>query len=677
MDNPAQINIDSTTSEFMIEKARFICWNKWASEALFSFLAPFVPFWESKRMSASATDGRAVSPPASKKLMLAALGVVYGDIGTSPLYAFKQSIEASGGVSEKSVFAVLSLIIWALILVVTIKYVFIIMRANNRGEGGTIALTSLALGQVSSKTSRWVILATGLIGVSLFYGDCVITPAISVLSAVEGLNLITPLFNSYIVPITVLLITALFAIERHGTAVIGKFFGPIMLTWFLVLAALGVNAIIKNPQVLLAINPVYGFHFLIEHPGIGLAMLGAVVLAVTGGEALYADMGHFGIASIRRCWLWMVFPALTLNYMGQGATVLANPAAIENPFYLLAPSWAMIPMVILSAAATIIASQAVISGAFSITSQAVQLGYIPRIRVRHTSSDEIGQVYISQVNIFLYLSVIALVLTFRSSEHLAAAYGIAVTGSMAIDTALAYFVMVKKEHWNPWLVLPLFAAFFVIDIGFFSANILKFFEGGWFPIVVAACLFFVMAAWISGRERLLAARWRDTIPLDTFIRNLKPDQPIRVPGTAIFMVPNTKVVPSSMLHNIKHNRVLHERVILMTVETTSTPYVADEHRMEVIALDSNFFIVKLHYGFFEEPRIMRALAMLRIKEFKFKLSDVSFFVGREKLTSSAEGGWTMISDKVFIALHRNMLSAVEFFRIPADHVVELGGHIEL
>ncbi|MCX7315557.1 MAG: KUP/HAK/KT family potassium transporter, partial [Hyphomicrobiales bacterium] len=325
--------------------------------------------------------------------MLAALGVVYGDIGTSPLYAFKQSIEASGGVSEKSVFAVLSLIIWALILVVTIKYVFIIMRANNRGEGGTIALTSLALGQVSSKTSRWVILATGLIGVSLFYGDCVITPAISVLSAVEGLNLITPLFNSYIVPITVLLITALFAIERHGTAVIGKFFGPIMLTWFLVLAALGVNAIIKNPQVLLAINPVYGFHFLIEHPGIGLAMLGAVVLAVTGGEALYADMGHFGIASIRRCWLWMVFPALTLNYMGQGATVLANPAAIENPFYLLAPSWAMVPMVILSAAATIIASQAVISGAFSITSQAVQLGYIPRIRVRHTSSDEIGQVY--------------------------------------------------------------------------------------------------------------------------------------------------------------------------------------------------------------------------------------------------------------------------------------------
>ena len=625
----------------------------------------------------SSTEEHHGNQPASSKLMVAALGVVYGDIGTSPLYAFKQSIEASGGPSEQSVLAVLSMIIWALILVVTIKYVFIIMRANNRGEGGTIALTSLALGQVQNKAARWIVLSAGLIGVSLFYGDSVITPAISVLSAVEGLNIVAPGLEQFVIPITLILIAALFAIERHGTAVIGRLFGPIMILWFLTIAVLGLISLLKNPQVLKAFNPLYGYHFLMDHPGIGIAMLGAVVLSVTGGEALYADMGHFGIKSIKKTWIWFVFPSLLLNYLGQGSLILSHPEAIENPFYLLAPDWALIPMVILAACATIIASQAVISGAFSITNQAVQLGYIPRIRVRHTSSDEIGQVYISQVNIFLFLSVVALVLSFRSSEHLAAAYGIAVTGSMAIDTALAYFVMVYKERWNPWLFLPLFAALLFIDVGFFSANLLKFFEGGWFPIVVAGSLFFIMIAWVSGRHRLLVARWRDTIPLEDFIQNLKPDKPIRVPGTAIFMVPNFKVVPSSLLHNIKHNRVLHERVILMTVETTATPYVADENRMEVIPLDANFFIVRLHYGFFEEPRIMRALAMLRIKEFHFKLADVSFFVGREKLTSSAEGGWTLVSDNIFIWLHRNMLSATEFFRIPADHVVELGGHIEL
>ena len=616
-------------------------------------------------------------PSSTRHLMIAALGVVYGDIGTSPLYAFKQSILASGGPSENNVLAVLSLMTWALILVVTIKYVLVIMRANNHGEGGTIALMSLALGQTKSNAFRWLILSVGLVGVSLFYGDSVITPAISVLSAVEGLEIAAPSLQPYVVPITMILIAGLFMIERFGTAVIGRLFGPIMIVWFGVLAILGAKAVFLNPHVLLAVNPAYGLSFLWGHPAIGFVMLGAVVLTVTGGEALYADMGHFGLLAIRRTWLWFVFPALLLNYMGQGALVLSNPEAMENPFFKLAPDMLMYPMIILAACATIIASQAVISGAFSITAQAVQLGYIPRIRVRHTSSEEIGQVYVSKVNLFLLLCVELLVMTFHSSDNLAAAYGIAVTGSMAIDTALAYFVLTSLYKWNKWLFLPLFALFFWIDIGFLSANLLKFFEGGWFPIAVASVVFFVVIAWISGRERLLKARWSDTTPLGTFIESLKPESPMRVPGTAIFMVANTTVVPLSLLHSLKHYRVLHERVILMTVETAPDPYVSEENRIEIEHLAANFHIVRLHYGFFEQPRIMRALALLRIKEFHFKLQDVSFFIGREKLTSEAGSNWKNISDRIFIMLHRNMLSATDYFNIPMDHVVEVGGHIRI
>ncbi len=610
-------------------------------------------------------------------LMLGALGVVYGDIGTSPLYAFKQSIEAAGGVSGVNVLAILSLMIWSLLLVVTLKYVVVIMQANNKGEGGTLALTALALSCVETTKMRWLVMCIGLVGASLFYGDSVITPAISVLSAIEGLEVATPLLKPYVIPITLALITALFAIERHGTATIGRLFGPIMVVWFLVLGLLGVKGLVSDLTVLKAFDPRYGILFLFDHPGLSAAVLGAVVLTVTGGEALYADMGHFGAKPITRAWIIMVLPALLLNYLGQGALLLQDPTALENPFYRLAPDWALLPMVILSAAATVIASQAVISGAFSITNQAVQLGYLPRIRVRHTSSDEIGQIYVSQVNIVLFIAVVALVLGFKSSESLGAAYGIAVTGTMATVTILACIVMVRKLHWSPALALPLFGLFLVVDMIFFGTNLLKFMEGGWFPILMAGLIFFVMIAWINGRERLLAARWRDTTPLDEFIAKMTPDHPPRIPGTAIFMVPNTKVVPQTLLHNLKHFRVLHERVILMTVRTTSSPYVKDDERISIEAISNNIYLVSVTYGFFEEPKIPRVLAQIRIKEFRMKLADVSFFIGRERLTSNSTSLWRSLCDHIFIALHRNMLSATEFYRIPPGHTVELGGHIEI
>jgi KUP system potassium uptake protein len=401
------------------------------------------------------------------------------------------------------------------------------------------------------------------------------------------------------------------------------------------------------------------------------------VLTVTGGEALYADMGHFGATPISRTWLLIVLPSLLLNYLGQGALLLNDPSAISHPFYRLAPDWALFPMVGLAALATIIASQAVISGAFSLANQAVQLGYIPRIRVRHTSSDEIGQIYVSQVNLLLFLAVVALVVSFGTSDSLASAYGIAVTGTMGTVTLLACLVMVRRLHWTPLLALPLFGLFLAIDLLFFGSNLLKFAHGGWFPLTVAALIFFVMTAWVHGRDRLLKARWHDATPLEDFINQLKAHALPRVPGTAIFMVPNTKVVPLSLLHSINHYHVMHERVILMVVETTTTPYIQDQHRMQVISLENDIHIVRLHYGFFEEPRILRVLAQLRIKEFHFKLKDVSFFIGRERITSRATGLWRSISDAIFIALHRNMLSATDYYAIPPAHVVELGGHIEL
>ena len=614
---------------------------------------------------------------ASSNLTVAALGVVYGDIGTSPLYAFKQSIEAIGGPSQANILAVLSLIVWSLIMVVTVKYVFVILRANNNGEGGSIALTSIALGLVKSRKEHWIFLSMGLLGVAMFYGDSIITPAISVLSAIEGLKIIAPSLDAYIIPVTLVLIAAFFAIQRFGTDAIGRLFGPIMIVWFLMLGALGIGSIVHNPQVLLSINPFYGLGFLIAHPGMGFLTLGAVVLAVTGGEALYADMGHFGILPIRRTWLWIVLPSLLLNYLGQGSLLLSDPGAVENPFYLLAPSLLLAPMVILSTAATIIASQAVISGAFSITNQAVQLGYIPRIKVLHTSAEEMGQVYVNYVNVFLFVCVELLVISFRSSDALANAYGIAVTGTMALNTAQAYFVMVRKEQWKQIYAVPVFATLLVIDLAFFSANALKFFEGGWFPIAVAGSLFFIMIAWNTGRNRLLLARDKRKQPLDEFLASIKNDGPVRVPGTAVFMVPDTVNVPRSLLYSLRHYHILHERVILLNVKTEMVPWVKTEDMIEVTHLDDNFHVVVLHYGFFEMPRILRALAYLRLHDFHFKLQDVSFFMGTEHLINKADTRWDRLADGIFIFLHNNMYRARDYFQLPHDHVVEVGGQIEI
>ena len=616
---------------------------------------------------------------ATAALIVGALGVVFGDIGTSPLYALKVSVEASGakGGPEivQAVFGILSLITWALILVVMVKYVFIIMRADNRGEGGIFALTALVLQHMKKDSAyRWPVTIAGALGAALFFGDSMITPAISVLSAVEGLKVLSPDLEKYVIMISLGLITGLFAVERFGTAVIGKVFGPVMLVWFLSLGAIGLAELIHSPGIFAALNPLTGVSFLFAHSGVAIAIFGSVVLAVTGGEALYADMGHFGRGPIQKAWLFLAFPCLLLNYFGQGALLLRDPSALDNPFFRLAPTWALIPMLFLAAMATIIASQAVISGAFSITTQAVQLGFIPRILVKHTSADEIGQVYVSKVNIFLLVGVVILVLSFRSSENLASAYGVSVTGAMAIDTILAAYFMVFVKGWSKLLFLPLFGLLFALDCVFLGTNLFKFFEGGWLPVSVAGVLLLVMICWITGRERLLTARWANSIPLPEFLQTLDVSEPHRVSGTAIFMVPHQNIAPVSLLHNLRHNQVLHERVILMNVETANIPYVPDEERLTIEHLSHNFHSVCVRHGYMEEPHIMRAVALLRAREFHFSLMEISFFVGKERVVSKLSSALWMAP---FIYLHRTMQSATEYFKIPYDHAIEIGGHVEI
>ncbi len=628
------------------------------------------------------------SSPASAKmrqgLIIGALGVVYGDIGTSPLYTMKQCFDDVRNVNQTAVLGILSLIAWALFIVVTLKYVIVIMRADNRGEGGILALTALALRATKrgSPAYGWI-LAAGLIGAALFYGDGVITPAISVLSAVEGLKVETPLFDPYVLPITIVLLGALFMLQRGGTNRVGGFFGPVTAVWFIVIAVLGGIEIVQDPRTLLALNPLYGLRFLLVDPARGFVLLGGVVLAVTGAEALYADMGHFGAQPIRRAWLYFVFPALLLNYFGQGALLLSAPDAaavrrvLENPFYRLAPGWALLPLVVLASAATIIASQAVISGAYSITRQAVQLGYLPRLEIRHTSEQEIGQIYVPRINILLLVAVVGLVLGFRSSDNLGAAYGIAVTGTMTITTMLALVYMYGVRHWNPALAALLFGFFLTVDLAFFGANMLKVAEGGWFPLVVAAIVYMAMTTWRSGRRLLQRERERDALPLATFIATLRPDRPLRVPGTAVFMTGNITVVPNALLHNLKHNKVLHDRVVLMTVQTEDIPYVGDEQRLEVCHLDQNFHTITVHYGFMDQPNIPRALAQCRAMQFHFNLLETSFFVGREKLVAGNRTRLWRWRKRLFIFLSNTMLDATEFFRIPTNRVIELGGQIEL
>ncbi|MCX7035281.1 MAG: KUP/HAK/KT family potassium transporter [Proteobacteria bacterium] len=614
-----------------------------------------------------------------KALMLGALGVVFGDIGTSPLYALKVSIEASGVHAgqpiQPAVLGILSLITWALVLVVMIKYVFIIMRADNKGSGGIFALTALVTSALK-KDSRgyWAVVVIGALGAALFFGDSLITPAISVLSAVEGLKVISPDLGAYVTIVAIAMIAALFAVERFGTAKIGKAFGPIMLAWFATLALLGLQKILEHPEVLAALNPLVGVQYLMNHPGVAVAIMGSVVLAVTGGEALYADMGHFGLLPIRKAWIYMVFPCLLLNYYGQGALLVVDPSALDNPFYRLAPDWALVPLLVLASMATIIASQAVITGAFSTATQAVHLGYIPRLRVRHTSADEIGQVYVSKINLFLFLGVVILILSFGSSERLASAYGVTVTGAMLIDTLLGAVLMIHIRKWNPLFFIPVFGAFLLLDTVFLSTNLTKFFLGGWVPVTVALVLLGIMLAWIHGREKLLKARWNAAIPLDKFIADLDMTALARVEGTSIFMVPHDHIAPATLLHNLKHNKVLHERVILMNIETVNEPFVEDAVRATIRPLPHNIFSVHVQFGFMEDMHVMRAVAFLRARGFAINTAEISFFVGKEKVVATHSSGLLLAP---FIYMHRTMQGAAEYFKVPFNHAIEVGGYIEI
>ena len=610
-------------------------------------------------------------------LIVAALGVVFGDIGTSPLYVLKLSIEASteGGVGIiSSVYGVLSLITWSLIIVVSIKYVFIIMRAHNHGEGGVFALTALLIRKVGKKpNTKWIITILGCIGAALFFGNSIITPAISVLSAVEGLKILSPKLEPYIIYISLVLVSILFGIEKFGTGKVGMVFGPIMLIWFITIGGLGLLEIINKPIVLKALDPIYGFNFLLKHQGIAVIILGFVVLAITGAEALYTDMGFFGKSPIQTAWLIIVFPALLLNYFGQGALLISDPSTIDNPFFRLGPDWALIPLIILATCATIIASQAVISGVFSIANQAVQLGYIPRLLIKHTSTNEHREVYLSKINIFLFTGVVLLILSFKSSANLAAAYGTAVTGSMLIDTILATFLLIFVRGWNKLIFIPVFLIFLILDLVFFSATLSKFFQGGWITIIIALIVLFMMLSWISGRERMLKARWNGSIKIKNFLSQIKKNPPKRVPGTAIFFVPNIEVVPMALINNLKHNQILHKRVVFMHLSSTNFPKLRDDERVIVKHYSNNFYNIIVRYGFQEEPNIPRVLALIRATEFKFSMLDTSFFIGKVKVVSKNSN----IFSRLFILMHRTMLGATEYYKIPKDRTIEIGGVIEI
>ncbi|HEX2207010.1 MAG TPA: potassium transporter Kup [Longimicrobium sp.] len=629
------------------------------------------------------THGTHAEPPGRYFYVLAltALGVVYGDIGTSPLYAIRESLGEHYGLhpTRGNVLGVLSLIFWALVIVISIKYLTYVMRADNRGEGGMIALTALVAPQRKMRpgSRRWVLVLVGLFGASLLYGDSMITPAISVLSAVEGLKVATPFFEPYIIPIVILILVVLFALQRRGTAGIGKVFGPVTLLWFTTLGALGLYQIVRRPEVLWAVNPLHGARFFVENGWAGYWVLGSVFLVVTGGEALYADMGHFGKKPIRFTWFALVLPALVLNYFGQGALILGNPRAIEHPFFLMAPQWALYPLVALSTAATVIASQAVISGAFSLTRQAVQLGYLPRLRIDHTSERQIGQIYIPSINWLLMTACIGLVLGFRTSTNLAAAYGVAVTTDMVFTTILFAFVARSHFGWAPWKVGLLAASFLVVDLAFWGANIVKIPNGGWFPLVIAAGFFTAMTTWKMGRQ-ILADRLRDkTLPINLFMVDLEGNRYTRVPGTAVYMYGNPEGTPPALLHNLIHNKVLHERVVLLTVETEEIPRVEDDQRVEVAELGHGIYRVVLRYGFTDDPDIPSAMVLAREKGLTFKPMETSYFLGRETLIASRNPGMAAWREQIFTVMSRNARSATSFFGLPPNRVVELGAQIEL
>jgi KUP system potassium uptake protein len=616
----------------------------------------------------------------SLSLLVAAVGVVYGDIGTSPLYTLKEVFAGHYGVqaNHDGVLGVLSLVFWSLIWVVTIKYVLFVLRADNQGEGGIMALTALARRAAAPypRLSR-VLVLLGLFGAALFYGDSMITPAISVLSAVEGLQLAFEGIEHWVVPIALVVLVGLFLIQKHGTARLGILFGPIMVLWFSVLGALGIYGIVQRPEVLLALNPAWAVQFFVVHPGIGVAILGAVVLALTGAEALYADMGHFGRKPIARAWILLVLPGLVLNYFGQGALILGDPHAVRNPFYLLAPSWALLPMVGLATLATIIASQAVISGAFSLTRQAIQLGYVPRMFIQHTSSQEQGQIYIGTVNWALMVGVVLLVIGFESSGALAAAYGVAVTGTMLITTLLSASVVLLLWKAPRWLAVPLLLSFLVVDSLYFAANAPKIFQGGAFPVIAGIALFILMTTWKRGRKIIVERLDESALPLPLFISSIRSQPPHRVQGTAVFLTARADAVPHALLHNLLHNQVLHERVVLLTVVSQDRPRVPVSERFEVQDFGDGFYRVNLNFGFIEEPDVPAALQLCHVPELDFSPMATTYFLSRETVIPTKRMGMARWREGLFAFLLKNANSNLKYFNLPLNRVIELGTQVEM
>ncbi len=610
-------------------------------------------------------------------LSLGALGVVYGDIGTSPLYAFRECFSKEHGlaVNEANIFGILSLVFWSLVIVISVKYLLFVMRADNRGEGGILALMSLVRPRRSKR--RGALLGLALFGAALLYGDGMITPAITVLSAIEGLKVATPVFENYIVPLTVIVLIAFFWVQKSGTARIGAMFGPLMVVWFTVLAVMGVWQISHDPRVLMAILPTYAVQFFLLNHLTGFLVLGSVFLVVTGGEALYADMGHFGVRPIRLAWFFFVFPALLLNYFGQGAFLLHNPAGASEPFFLMAPKWAIYPLVILATSASVIASQAVISGAFSLTRQAVQLGYLPRIGIRHTSEREIGQIYISSINWGLAAAAIGLVLAFQKSTNLAAAYGVAVTATMGITTMLFAAFARERLQWGMGKVLLFTVPLLIVDVAFFAANIVKIADGGWVPLAVGLLIFMLMTTWRQGRTILTNRLAEQSMSVDDFLGQLSGNHIPRVPGVAIFMSRNPDGVPTTLLHNIKHNKVVHKTVVLLTVETEDRPTLSEEERFQWGELGHGVYRLALHFGFMEDPNIPAALEKIGTDPVSFNPMTTSYFLGRETLIPTKHPGMAIWREHLFAWMTRNASSASAFFSLPPNQVIELGAQVEL
>ncbi len=629
-------------------------------------------------MHTDSSESSAGGKPRLLGLCIAAIGVVYGDIGTSPLYAFRQAFGPHGvEVMPENVYGVLSLIFWSLMMVVSFKYATFILRADNKGEGGIMALMALAQRGVSSGRMRWMLMVIGLFGAALFFGDGVVTPAISVLSAVEGIEVVAPAAHHYVVPLTVGILLGLFAIQKHGTGRVGPMFAPITLLWFLTLGALGLRGILHAPEVLAALSPHHAVMFFVHNGKFAIFAMGAVVLAITGAEALYTDMGHFGRTPIRLVWFFVVLPCLVLNYLGQGALVLARPETVSNPFYLLVPPALLIPMIVLATMATVVASQAVISGAFSMTRQAMQLGYLPRMRVLHTSKETAGQIYLPWVNRILLVLTVAVVLGFRSSQNLVAAYGLAVVGTMLMNTLLVVVVARRIWHWSLAAVALAAVVFLGVDLVLLMAVADKIEYGGWFPLALGIGTFTIMATWRRGRELVISEIRRAGIALAPFISSIVAHPPVRVPGTAVFMTANEDGVPNAMLHNLKHNKVLHERNVILTVEIVETPFAEEDERIEISALGDNFHKLRLRYGFAEEPNVPATLLKVGECGLPFDMMDTTFFLSRESIVATDRPGMALWRDKLFAFLQRNAMPATAFFHIPGNRLIELGTQVEI